>query len=172
MAQPENSDLLASVMQLHTEQDSDGFAKGIRHLVNEAMIRGSSAALRKNPASAPRGQPRPRQRLQRQDHLHPRGSHHLQCPTGLRWLGVLSLHPRQGIHSEQAPTKPPPSSYRSASPPSFQGNPISGELARITRLPTQQARAAVTRLLDQTRTTKESFILLSLATVALLRAGR
>ena len=47
-----------------------------------------------------------------------------------------------------------------------------GELARITRLPTQQARAAVTALLDQTRTTKESFILLSLATVALLKAGR
>jgi hypothetical protein len=47
-----------------------------------------------------------------------------------------------------------------------------GELARITRLPTQQARAAVTTLLDQTRTTKESFILLSLATVALLKAGR
>jgi hypothetical protein len=46
------------------------------------------------------------------------------------------------------------------------------ELARITRLPTQQARAALTTLLDQTRTPKESFILLSLATVALLKAGR
>ena len=48
-----------------------------------------------------------------------------------------------------------------------------GQLARITRLPTQQARAtSLNTLLDQTRTTKESFILLSLATVALLRAGR
>ena len=47
-----------------------------------------------------------------------------------------------------------------------------GELARITRLPTQQAEAALTTLLGQTRTPKESFILLSLATVALLKAGR
>jgi hypothetical protein len=48
-----------------------------------------------------------------------------------------------------------------------------GELARITRLPTQQARAtSLKTLLDQTRTPKESFILMSLATVALLKAGR
>jgi len=48
-----------------------------------------------------------------------------------------------------------------------------GELARITRLPTQQARAtSLKTLLDQTRTPKESFILMALATVALLKAAR
>jgi hypothetical protein len=47
-----------------------------------------------------------------------------------------------------------------------------GELARIARLPTQQAKATLKTLLDQTRTPKESFILVSLATVALLKTGR
>jgi hypothetical protein len=47
-----------------------------------------------------------------------------------------------------------------------------GELARIARLPTQQAKATLNTLLDQTRTPKESFILLSLATDALLKAAR
>lgn len=36
MVHPENSDLLNTVVQLLTEQGSDGFAEGIRLLVNEA----------------------------------------------------------------------------------------------------------------------------------------
>jgi hypothetical protein len=43
MAHPENSDLLTTVVQLLTEQGSDGFAEGIRLLVNEAMVRERSA---------------------------------------------------------------------------------------------------------------------------------
>jgi len=49
MAHPENSDLLTTVVQLLTEQGSDGFAEGIRLLVNEAMVRERSAALRAEP---------------------------------------------------------------------------------------------------------------------------
>jgi hypothetical protein len=49
MAHPENSDLLTTVVQLLTEQGSDGFAEGIRLLVNEAMVRGRSSALRTEP---------------------------------------------------------------------------------------------------------------------------
>ncbi len=47
-----------------------------------------------------------------------------------------------------------------------------GELARITNLPPKQARVALDALLDQTRTPKESSILLSLAKDALLQAPR
>jgi putative transposase len=49
MALSENSELLTSVVQLFTEQGSDGFAEGIRILVNEAMVRERSAALRAEP---------------------------------------------------------------------------------------------------------------------------
>ena len=49
MAHPENTDLLTTVMQLLTEQGSEGFAEGIRLLVNEAMCRERSAALRAEP---------------------------------------------------------------------------------------------------------------------------
>ena len=49
MALSENSDFLTSVVQLFTEQGSDGFAEGIRILVNEAMVRERSAALRAEP---------------------------------------------------------------------------------------------------------------------------
>ena len=49
MAHPENSDLLTTVVQLLTEQGSYGFAEGIRLLVNEAMVRERSAALRAEP---------------------------------------------------------------------------------------------------------------------------
>ena len=88
MAHTANSDLLTTAVQLLIEQGSDGFAEGIRHLVNEAMARERSAALSADPACAPRGLPRPRPRLQGQDPLHPRGSLHLRCPTGPRWLAV------------------------------------------------------------------------------------
>lgn len=49
MGHPENSDLLTTVVQLLTEQGSDGFAEGIRLLVNEAMVRERSSALRAEP---------------------------------------------------------------------------------------------------------------------------
>lgn len=66
MAHTANSDLLTTAVQLLIEQGSDGFAEGIRHLVNEAMARERSAALSADPACAPRGLPRPRPRLQGQ----------------------------------------------------------------------------------------------------------
>ncbi len=47
-----------------------------------------------------------------------------------------------------------------------------GELARITSLPPKQARVALDALLDQTRTSKESSILLSLAKEAVLSSSR
>jgi hypothetical protein len=46
---PENPDLLSTVVQLLTEQGSGGFAEGIRLLVNEAMLRERSTALRAEP---------------------------------------------------------------------------------------------------------------------------
>lgn len=46
---PENPELLSTVVQLLTEQGSAGFAEGIRLLVNEAMLRERSAALRAEP---------------------------------------------------------------------------------------------------------------------------
>ena len=49
MTHPENSDILSTVVQLLTEQGSAGFAEGIRLLVNEAMVRERSAALRAEP---------------------------------------------------------------------------------------------------------------------------
>jgi transposase-like protein len=49
MAHPEKSDLLTTVVQLLTEQGSDGFAEGIRLIVNEAMARERSSALRAEP---------------------------------------------------------------------------------------------------------------------------
>ena len=49
MAHPQDSDLLTTVVQLLTEQGSSGFAEGIRLLVNEAMLRERSAALRAEP---------------------------------------------------------------------------------------------------------------------------
>ncbi len=49
MAHPENSDLLNTVVQLLSEQGSDGFAEGIRLIVNEAMARERSSALRAEP---------------------------------------------------------------------------------------------------------------------------
>ena len=49
MTHPENADILSTVVQLLTEQGSAGFAEGIRLLVNEAMVRERSAALRAEP---------------------------------------------------------------------------------------------------------------------------
>ena len=49
MAHPPESELLNTVLQLLTEQGSAGFAEGIRLLVNEAMVRERSAALRAEP---------------------------------------------------------------------------------------------------------------------------
>jgi transposase-like protein len=49
MAHPHNPDLLNTVVQLLTEQGSEGFAEGIRLLVNEAMARERSSALRAEP---------------------------------------------------------------------------------------------------------------------------
>ena len=49
MTHPPESDLLDTVVQLLTEQGSHGFAEGIRLLVNEAMARERSVALRAEP---------------------------------------------------------------------------------------------------------------------------
>ena len=49
MTHPENSELLDTVVQLLNEQGSEGFAHGIRLLVNEAMCRERSAALGAEP---------------------------------------------------------------------------------------------------------------------------
>lgn len=49
MANPENPDLLNTVVQLLTEQGCQGFAEGIRLLVNEAMARERAVALRAEP---------------------------------------------------------------------------------------------------------------------------
>ena len=46
---PEKPYILSAVVQLLTEQGSAGFAEGIRLLVNEAMVRERSAALRAEP---------------------------------------------------------------------------------------------------------------------------
>jgi len=49
MTHPENADILSTVVQLLTEQGSAGFAEGIRLLVNEAIVRERSVALRAEP---------------------------------------------------------------------------------------------------------------------------
>ena len=49
MAHPEKSELLNTVLQLLTEQGSEGFAEGIRLLVNEAMVRERACALGAEP---------------------------------------------------------------------------------------------------------------------------
>ena len=49
MAHPENPDLSATLVQLLTEQGSDGIAECVRILVNEAMRQERSVALRAEP---------------------------------------------------------------------------------------------------------------------------
>ena len=55
MAHPEKSDLLTTVVQLLTEQCAVVFAEGILLLVNEAMFRKRSAALRAEPYQRSKG---------------------------------------------------------------------------------------------------------------------
>jgi hypothetical protein len=134
MAHPENSDLLTTIVQLLTEQGSDGFAEGIRLLVNEAMVRERSAALRAEPYQRSEG---------RLGHANGYKDRTLSTRVGRITFAVpqvrgrLEFYPStldKGIRSEQALTvalaemyvqgvstpKSPPLSNSSAAPPSVQ----------------------------------------------------